>query len=226
MTSIRILALSIAWVVIASAPVSAQDLSRYRDFQLGMSVVMVARQAGIMPEPRVLHQRPELIQELMWQPPRVSISVPQRDPVGKVLFTFYNDQLFRMVVSYDREKTLGLTAEDVIDAISTRYGLALLRATERPSAAPVSSSADKILAQWEDSQHSATLFSSSYQATFALMVVSKRLDALAQVATADAILLDKREAPEMELARLRQQTEGERVKQVEARRVNKPAFRP
>ena len=58
------------------------------------------------------------------------------------------------------------------------------------------------------------------------MVVSKRLDALAQVATADAILLDKREAPEMELARLRQQTEGERVKQVEARRVNKPAFRP
>ena len=121
---------------------------------------------------------------------------------------------------------MGLTAEDVIDAISTRYGLALLRATERPSAAPVSSSADKILAQWEDSQHSATLFSSSYQATFALMVVSKRLDALAQVATADAILLDKREAPEMELARLRQQTEGERVKQVEARRVNKPAFRP
>ena len=69
MTNACILAMSIAWVVISSSVISAQDLSNYREFQLGMSVVTVARHAGITAEPRVLHRRPELIQELMWQPP-------------------------------------------------------------------------------------------------------------------------------------------------------------
>lgn len=226
MTSVRILAMSIAWVVISSSVISAQDLSKYREFQLGMNVLTVARQAGITPEPRVLHRRPELIEELMWQPPRVSASVSQRESVGKVLFSFYNDQLFRMVITYDRDRTSGLNAEDLVEAISTRYGLALLRANELPLLAPASNGNHKIVAQWEDSQHSLNLFSSSYLSTFGLVVLSKRLDALAQVATASAILLDKQEAPQKELERQRMQTEGDRVKQVEARRVNKPTFRP
>ena len=226
MTSIRILAMSIAGVVISSSVISAQDLSKYREFQLGMSVLTVARQAGIMPEPRVLHRRPELIQELMWQPPRVSASVPQRESVGKVLFSFYNDQLFRMVVTYDRERTSGLTGEDLVEAISTQYGLSLLHANELPFLAPASNGPDKIVAQWEDSQHSLNLFSSSYLSTFGLVLHSKRLDLLAQVATAAAILLDKQEAPQKELERQRMQTEGDRVKQVEARRLNKQTFRP
>jgi hypothetical protein len=64
----RILPMSIAWVVISTPLISAQDLSRYREFQLGMSLVAVAQQVGITPEGRVLHQRPGLIQELMWLP--------------------------------------------------------------------------------------------------------------------------------------------------------------
>ena len=36
----------------------------------------------------------------------------------KVIFTFYNDQLSRIVVSYDRDRTEGLTAEDLIEAVS------------------------------------------------------------------------------------------------------------
>ncbi len=226
MTSVRILAMSLAWVVISSSVSSAQDLSKYREFELGMSVLTVARQAGIMPEPHVLHRRPELIQELMWQPPRVSASVPQRESVGKVLFSFYNDQLFRMVVTYDRERTSGLTGEDLVEAISTQYGLSLLRANEIPLLAPASNGTNKIVAQWEDSQHSVNLFSSSYLSTFGLVLLSKRLDVLAQVATAAAILLDKQEAPQKELERQRMQTEGDRGKQVEARRLNKQTFRP
>ena len=68
MTRARILAMSIACVVISSSVISAQDLSRYREFQLGMSLVAVAQQAGITAEARLLHQRPEVIQELTWQP--------------------------------------------------------------------------------------------------------------------------------------------------------------
>ena len=59
----RILAMSAAWVVFATPVISAQetpvvsahDLSRYREFQLGMSLVTVAQQADITAEARVLH---------------------------------------------------------------------------------------------------------------------------------------------------------------------------
>jgi hypothetical protein len=223
--TVRILAMSIAWVVISTPLISAQDLSRYREFQLGMSLMTVARQAGISAEPRVLYQRPELIQELMWQPPRVS-SVPQGDSVRKVLFSFYNDQLFRMVVTYERERTEGLTAEDLVEAISTKYGLSTLPSSEiMPSPSRVPNGSDKILAHWEDSQYSLNL-SSSYLSTFGLAVLSKRLDGLARAATVEAIRLDEQEAPQRETARQQMQTDENRVKQETARRVNKAIFRP
>jgi hypothetical protein len=46
-----------------------------------MSLVTVAQQAGITPAARVVHQRPELIQELIWQPPRILGSSPPGDSV-------------------------------------------------------------------------------------------------------------------------------------------------
>ena len=109
MNRARILAMSIAWVVISSSVISAQDLSRYREFQLGMSLVAVAEQAGITPQARVLDQRPELIQELMWQPPRSLGSSPPGDSVRKILLSFYDGQLFRIVVNYEWDRTEGLT---------------------------------------------------------------------------------------------------------------------
>ncbi len=120
----RIVALSIAWVVIATTPAaSSVDLSRYRGFEFGSSLATVAKRAGISPEPRIVHQRPELIQELMWLPASVTTAEAGADSVKKVIFTFYNDQLSRIVVSYDRERTEGLTAEDLIEAVSAMYGM-------------------------------------------------------------------------------------------------------
>ena len=130
MSTTRILATSIAWVLISAPVTSAQDLSKYREFQLGTSLVAVAHQAGMAPEPRVLQQRPALIQELMWQPSPMRGSSPQGDSVKKVLFSFYNGQLFRIIVSYDRERTAGLTGVDMAEAISAKYGLAMLPATQ------------------------------------------------------------------------------------------------
>ena len=226
MTGVRILATAVAWIVISSSVISAQDLSRYREFRLGMPMITVARQAGIMPEPRVVHRAPELIQELMWQPPRVAASSLQRESAAKILFSFYNDQLFRIVVIYDRERTLGLTAEDLIEAMSTKYGLARLRVTEKPSANTGSNDANNMLAHWEDSQHSLDLITSFPQSTFGLVVVSVRLDALAQAAIADTIQLDTLTVPQRGIEHQHPQTAGDRVKDAEARRVNRSTFRP
>lgn len=221
----RILAMSIASVVISTPLISAQDLSRYREFQLGMSLVAVAQQAGITPEARVLHQRPGLIQELMWLPPLGSSR--QGDSARKVVFNGYNGELFRIVVNYDRDRTEGLTVEDMVDALSAKYGRATLPATAiRPSLSRVSKDSDKILASWEDSQYSVNLFRSSYPSTFGLVVFSKQLDALAWADTVEAIRLDEEGAPQREIERQQKQTEENRARQEKARGVNKPTFRP
>jgi hypothetical protein len=224
----RVLALSTAWIVISTTPLSATtELSRYRGFAFGMSVATVARHAAISAEPRIVHQRPELIQELMWLPPHVVTLAEEGDPVRKVLFTFYNDQLSRVAVSYDRSRTEGLTAEDLVEAISVTYGVPTIPAvgTTRP-AIPGSNADDKIVAHWEDPQYSVTLFRSKYLSTFGLVLLSKRLDSLTALANAEAILLDEREAPARETVRQQQRTDESRIKEDTARRVNKAAFKP
>jgi hypothetical protein len=224
----RILALSTAWIVMSVTPlVSAGDLSTYRGFEFGSSLARVARQAGVSPEPRVVHQRPELIQELMWLPSSAATSEADGDSVRKVLFTFYNDQLFRIVVSYDRDRTEGLTAEDLTNAVSATYGVAIVPALGMASQAiPASSGQDRFVAQWEDPQHSVTLFRSTYLSTFGLVLLSKRLDGLATLASAEAMLQNDREAPQREIERQQKLTLESRVKQETARRANKATFKP
>ncbi len=225
MISAHCLAIAVTWVVLATPVSSAPDLSRYRQFQLGMSLVAVAQQAGITPEPRVRHQPPHLIQELMWMPSRASGSSPP-ESVRKVLFSFYNGQLFRMAVTYDRERTEGLTADDMVDAISATYGVATLPATAGIlSWAPVPYASETVLAQWDDAAYALAL-RSPYVSTFGLVVSSKQLEALARAAAAESIRLDTQEVPQREIERQQRPSEENRVKQATARRVNKPTFRP
>ena len=224
----HVLALSTAWIALATTTSwsGSPELSRYRAFEFGMNVSTVAQRAGISPEPRVVHQRPELIQELMWLPSRQGTLADKGNSAQKVLFTFYNDQLSRIVVSYDRSRTEGLTADDVIAAISATYGVAMIStggtapATRRPNFD------DKLLAHWEDPQYAITLFRSKYVPTYGLVLLSKRLDRLAALAIAEAILMDDRAAPARETARQQQQSDEERVREAAARRLNKATFKP
>ena len=147
------------------------------------------------------------------------------DSVQKVLLTFYNNRLARIAVSYERSRTEGLTAEDLIEAISATYGTAL----SAVGAAPGSSAGnvdDRLLARWEDADTSITLFRSKYLSTFGLVLLSKHLDALTTVAHAEAILLDEREAPARESARQQKRSDDDRLKEEAVRRVNKAAFKP
>ena len=209
--------------------IDTPDLSRYREFQFGMNLLAVAKQADVKPsEARVIHQRPAVIQELEWRPSRSIGSSPQGDPVKEVLFSFYNGELFRMVVNYDQQKTEGLTDEDMIEAISAKYGTATRRDAKIIlfSSLQVYNDSEKVIARWEDSQYSFNLFRSSYQPTFGILVLSKRLDALAGAAIVEAIRLDEQEAPQREIERQKKQAEEDHAAQEQARLVNKPSFRP
>ena len=232
MKSTLLLALSIAGLGFSSQQISAQDLSTYRDFHLGMSLAAVAKQAGIAPEAHVIQARPALIQELTWQPQHWLAS-SRDDSLKKVQFSFYNEQLFRLVVTYDRDKTEGLTAEDMAAAISAPYGLALLPATPLARSAGVDApgsgaldNGDNFLAAWGDSEHSVDLFQSPYQKVFGLVIRSRPMDLLAQAAIAEGARLDAEQAPQLEIERQQKATEDKRARSAAARESNKQTFRP
>ena len=210
------------------ALVTSQDLSRYREFQFGMDLPAIAKLAGLeASDAKVIHQRPAVLQELNWRPLPSFSSSTQADSIRGVLFSFYNGQLFRMVVNYDRYKTEGLSTEDIVEAISARYGTATRPAAEIsfPSS-QVYDDSEVVIARWEDAQYSFNLFRSSYQPTFGMIAFSKSLDALARTAVAEAIRLDEQEAPQREIKLQKEQDAKDRAEDAKARLANKPNFRP
>jgi hypothetical protein len=227
MTTFRVLAISLSWAVLSSPLLCAGDLSRYRDFQIGMDLPTIAGQANMKPsQAKVIHRRPALIQELEWYPQPLGPS-PQAESVREVVFSFYNGELYRMVIEYDRHKTEGLRAEDFIEAVSATYGIATRVAAEiiLPSIYGNNETLE-VLARWEDAQYSLNLVRFSHQPSLTLVALSKRLDTLARAAVIEAIRLDAQEAPQREIELQKKQEEENRVQQEKARLVNKPSFRP
>src|ERR1039458_3817938 len=105
-----------------SAATLEKDLSKYRNFQLGTDLAAIAKQVGASPsQATVVHRRPALIQELEWRPQTLG-SASQTEAAKDVVFSFYDGALYRIVVSYDRYQTEGLTVNDFIDALSATYG--------------------------------------------------------------------------------------------------------
>jgi hypothetical protein len=221
---ISYLCCAMLWTTLAHA----QDFSRYREFQLGMNLAATAKQAHLeLSEAKVLHQRPALIQELEWRPHFALISIPEADPLKEVLFSFYNGELFRMMIVYDHNKTEGMTVEDMIDAISANYGSAS-RPVKQVLLFPsfeIYNDNEKVIACWEDSQNSFNLFRSSAQPAFGMLAYSKRLDTLARSAITEANRLDKLEAPKREIDSQKKEAAEERAAQEKARPVSKANFR-
>jgi len=77
--------------------------------------------------------------------------------------SFYNDQLSKMVVDYDPERTAGMTDADMIDAISTIYGPRLKPATPktRPAASRIEEESSTPITRWGDADYSVVLYRTS-----------------------------------------------------------------
>ena len=185
-------------IVLSASLIHAQDLSTHRHFQFGMSLSAVARQAGMKPvQAKTLHQSPAMIQELWWRR-SPGTSSAETDPVREVVFSFYHGALFRMVINCDLHRTERLTDDDMIKTISAQYGMGA-----RPvatvvvfSSSQIYNDREKVIARWEDSQYSYSLFRSCNQPTFGMLIFSKRLDALAQAAIVEAMRMDNQQAPQ------------------------------
>ena len=207
----------------------AQDLSNYRGFHFEMNLQEAAKQANMKPsEAKVIYQRPAVIQELEWRPGDSYQSPAKADPVKEILFSFYNDKLYRIVVTYNQGRTEGLTDEDLVEGISAKYGKPTMPVEKiiSSSASQAYSDSEKVIARWEDPQYSFNLFRFSYGSVPGMLVFSKRMDALAQVAIVEAIRLNTQEAPQREIERQKKQDEDKNAAGQKVRPVNKANFRP
>jgi len=206
----------------------AQDLSKYRDFQFGMTLDSVARQTQMKTtQAKTLHERPAVIQTLEWNQVGYAAPGTKNTSVRSIRFDFYNGELWKMLVTYNPAETNGLTANDIIDAISGAYGTA----TTPGDSVSVSNftgyeDQEKVLARWDNSQYSYNLYRSSYGNTFGLVAFSKTVEVLAHNASHEADRLDNLEAPARELAQKNKQADEARAEQEAARTVNKPKFHP
>jgi hypothetical protein len=196
------------FMVLLSAPlIFGQQLSKYRAFSLGMTLSELSKQVGPYSHwTTLIHQRPAVIQELTFW----SLSA-SRAPVGgvsQILFSFYNGELYRMVATYDRDATEGLTDDDMVQAISARYGTAtrLYPEINLPTN-DVNASTEMVIARWEDSQNSVNLLASSNENSFRLAVFSKRLNAQAKAAIIESERLEKQVAPQVDIERQKKETD-------------------
>jgi hypothetical protein len=205
----------------------AADFSNYRGFQFGMNLAAAEKQTGMKPsDVRVIHRRPALIQELEWQPRYGALTDPLKgDPVKEGLLSFLDGSLFRIVVTYDRYKVEGLTTEDMIGAISTTYGPAVKPTAEIAYHSYYGDTAP-VLARWEDAGYSYNLVRTGDRASFAMILLSKKLDGLAETAIVEAVRLEAQEAPQRELEKQKKQDAEDQLALDKARTANKPNFRP
>jgi len=121
-----------------------------------------------------------------------------------------------------------MTDADMIDAISTEYGPRLNTGVKAPvtQSSRAEEESGTPVARWGDADYSVVLYRSSYRSGLRIIVTSPRLEALARTAGAEAVRLDQREAPGLEIARQKKETEDARAAEEKARLANKPAFRP
>jgi hypothetical protein len=218
-------------MTIGGNALDAHDVSRYRTFQLGTDVADVSDLTGVASsEAKTVHQRPALLQDLEWRPSRWTpgSSSDSTDPVDHVVFSFYDDQLFRIVVDYGYDRTEGMTDADMIEAISAVYGTSVkpARGTLRVQS-QIEIESGSPVARWGNADGAVVLYrTSSYREAFRLIVTDPTLADLARKAATEAVRLDEQQAPQREIARQKKERDDARVAAEKARAANKGLFWP
>ena len=138
--------IAVVGLLLTAHAASAQDMSRYRAYALASSLESIVASSGVRGDSaKTIHSRPAKIQELEWRAPYVSSSAVFVDPVRAIAFSFVDDELFQIVVSYDRERTDGLTNSDIIELLSTSYGAPVSRSGKAPGVRPAAAPVDTVV---------------------------------------------------------------------------------
>jgi hypothetical protein len=229
MTSVRLSLIAAVGVLLTISPALAEDLSHYRNFVLESNVNAVITASGARPAAvKVLYERPARIQELDWRPGYGSVVDLRPDPVRQLTFSFVDNALYQIVVTYDRSRTDALTNADLIESLTATYGApapaaARLRSRTSPDE---TQPAGIVVAYWETAAASVTLFRGSYTPELQLVLVSKPLGARALATIRESKRLDVLEAPQRAIEQRRKEAADADAAREKTRSTNKGAFRP
>jgi hypothetical protein len=223
MNTMRSLVVTAAMVLLSAPLIHGQDLSKYRNFSLGTSLADVSKSIDKSPAGAItVHEHPALIQQLTWWPPLIFDSSLRGENVQQIRFSFLDDKLYRIAVTYDNAFTRGLTVDDIVQSMTAKYGTATELTGKTEDTTDSYGAIEKVLARWEDPQYSLNLSRSSLSNSFILVMVAKQMDSRAENASAEAVKLEKQEAPDKELARVKKQSDDLETE----RQKNVKAFRP
>ena len=216
----------VASLLVCSSDVGwSQDLFRYRDYALESSLDSVVVASGARAaDTKTLHARPAKIQELEWRAPYASSSDRMADPVRGAVFAFIDDALYQIVVRYDRDRTDGLTNNDLIESLTSVYGTPVPKSPK--TTAPAVPLDTALVALWDRPGSSVALVRGTYTPDFQLILMSKALGTRARDAIRESGRLDVIEAPRRELEERKQEIADRNAAREKARTANKAAFRP
>lgn len=228
-------------VSLAGVAVSAEKPFRYRKYQLETSVEAVVKISGThlrkdwgiytrkgVDDSPARQPLARNVQEIEWRPEYVPADTKHADPVRDVKFRFYDDLLYQVVVTYDRDRVAGLTNGDVIQAIAKAYGAPLPRVAwtahgALPTDVPPNAT---IIAQWGDQTSLVTLTRGTNTPRLQLVLISRTLDAKARAAIIDTLRLDEDEASQRDLRDDSEEAPTTAAEQEARRLINKAAFKP
>lgn len=227
----QFLALSLVtllWVPVAAA--QTQPLAQYRDVTLGDSVeTAVERLKATAADVKVLFAQPTLVQELTWKPHRfISGTTVEPDPLAEIVLTFHKGHLARIVASYDRERTLGLTDADLHELLSNIYGTSLLQSKlTQPSFDPIGPmSPRKTVSSWADADTLVLLWREEYPRRVGLTITSVTADRALQDAIGLGARLMASGSPQRAIDKQAATAQAIKDRDAEIRRQNKARFKP
>ena len=225
--SARALKTAVLSSLLSTSLLCAADFSNYRGFVFGADVAAVAKQAGRKAtDVTLVQQRPAMIQELDWEPRYAFISDPLKaDPIKDGVLCFFDGKLYRIVITYDRYRVEGMTADDLVAAISRTYGTAARPKAEIAYHSNYSEVA-KVVARWENAEYSYDLIRTGDESSFALILYSKERDAMAQTSIVEAKRLDILDEPQRVIDEQKKRAEADRLSLEKTRATNMPNFRP
>jgi hypothetical protein len=213
-----------------AATVNGADsaFAQYRGVTLGDSLeAVVARLKVSAADIRTVQDRPTPIRELTWRPAYqfgdgVRLAP---DSMAEMVLTFHLNRLARIAVTYDRDRTRGMTSADFHEALSTVYGLAQL--VPRPTTAiDASSAAPEAIGRWGDAETLVLLSRERFPDRLKLTITAIDADRALQTALADAVRLEATDRPTREGARRVVEAATAQTQAQSNRRDNKATFKP
>jgi hypothetical protein len=215
--------------VASAAPVAGQGRPHYRAYAMGDSLLAISRQIGLpVIDATTTPAVSGAVQELRWHARYARRgSAPSGDPVDRLVFSFYEHRLFRIVIDYAPDRTEGMTESDMVAAVSAIYGSPLRRtlASSTGGLEPARP-AETLIAEWTRGDQSVALLALQGQTTFRMIVVSSALQGLARDAGAREAPVDRPDWPSIEEGRTRATLLGAEPLRQLTRRANVASFVP